>query len=216
MELIDKMNNDEKYVLMMKLMEDLKLDLEENCVKLGITTEQLKDEDCKRSILCDYIVFDNDEVQETFYNKIKSNKQTLKKIYDKCYKLHKNLQKRKLDNERLKTLHIDKEYNIDIKLYDCNSAEYVKYNKFVKQYKECRKFDDYWEYSKNLQNFIKFPTQQSKSKWKLKLKNMDDNEVEKQLFYLSLQFDNETYELMCDNYKMQEIHDYEQRDPCYD
>lgn len=197
MDIINNLTAEQKTELIAKLNEQLEEE----------TEYDVEEEKIKRKIFSQYLKFKDEEDEEYFYNKIKTNKQCLKKIYDKCYKLYNNLQKYKKLNDEIKDKYTKKGYEIDVESYNCVDGEYLLYEKALKKYNRLELFNDFWDYSLDyLNNIIKFSSQQQKSKWKIRLRNMSDTEPEKQLFYLALKFDNETYKYIANTYIIKDIY----------
>ncbi len=147
MDIINNLTAEQKTELIAKLNEQLEEE----------TEYDVEEEKIKRKIFSQYLKFKDEEDEEYFYNKIKTNKQCLKKIYDKCYKLYNNLQKYKKLNDEIKDTYTKKGYEIDVESYNCVDGEYLLYEKALKKYNRLELFNDFWDYSLDyLNNIIKF------------------------------------------------------------
>lgn len=190
----------------LQLIEELKQQLEslENDTKLNVEEERQEAEWKEQMIK--YLKFNNVDDENKFYEKIKVNKQYLKKLYIKCYKQDKNLQKKKNKYTGLMRQFtsngLDKKY--DIENYD---GGYVECNKLKQLYLDpiykLNSFEDYFtHYSSDL---IKDISRQHRSRWKTRLAEMNSFDPELQLFWLATKLDKENWEYYIKNMKIDNI-----------
>jgi len=179
-----------------------------------ISSEQEIEEEKKRNKLSKYLTFKNNEDEDKFYNKIKTNKQTLKKLYDRCYKHILFSEKEIKEKDSLMKRYLQNKYN---EKYDLNNYEpdlcgdYYYSNKQVRKNDMLKDFNDIFKYYGDL-ILDKTVIQQQKSRWKKRLMEMEEDNVELQLFNLFIKLDKERWENKRTIAQLLDIYDNESSD----
>ena len=180
------------------LKEQLAL-LEDNAI---LTLEEEQEEAEMKSRMITQLEFSCQKEEDKFYERIKHNKQTIKKIYIKSSKQHKILEKRKLENKHLYSVWnekiLDKKYDID--MCDCHNGQYQSEYKNLLEINKLGTFEENYKYYGS--KIIKHTSQQQKSRWKFRLAQMDEDDPELQLFYIYLRINKENWELYLQNMKL--------------
>lgn len=179
-----------------------------------ISSEQEIEEEKKRNKLSKYLSFNNNNDEDKFYKKIKTNKQTLKKVYDRCYKHILFSEKEIKEKETLMKRHLQNKYNekYDLDTYEPDlCGDYYYSNKQVRKNDMLKDFNDTFKYYADL-ILDKTVIQQQKSRWKKRLMDMEEDNPELQLFNLFIKLDKERWENKRTIAQLLDIYDNESSD----
>lgn len=178
-----------------------------------ITSEQEIEEEKKRNKICKYLTFNNKDDEDKFYNKIKLNKQTLKKVYDKCYKHILFSEKENKEKDMLMERYLQNKYNEKYNLETHEPdlcGDYYYSNKQVRKIEMFKDFNETFKYYGDL--ILDKTIQQQKSRWKKRLMEMEEDNPELQLFNIFIKLDKERWENKRTIAQLKDIYDIESSD----
>ena len=192
---------------------ELEAQLSELKGETTISTEQEIEEEKKRNKISKYLSFNNNNDEDKFYNKIKTNKQTLKKLYNKCYKHILFSEKEIKQKNTLMERHLQNKYNNKYNLDIHEPALCGDYYYSNKQLREINMLEDFNQRYKYYGDLILDKTiQQQKSRWKKRLMEMEEDNVELQLFNLFIKLDKERWDNKRTIAQIEDIYDIENCD----